>query len=151
MKSNQLIILLLSSLLLVSFASPEFCRRTGIRGRVLLVQGNQMPSPDQPPPVPQGFQTTLYVYELTNISQVAREGSSAFYSSVATPLIKEIKTGKDGRFKVKLKPGAYSLFVKKGGLFYSSQFDQHNNIHPIEVKDGKMTEVEFQANYDAVY
>ena len=56
-----------------------------------------------------------------------------------------------GSFKAKLKPGIYSLFVKKGDLYYSSQFDEKNNIHPVEVRKGKMTEVDFKANYDAVY
>lgn len=141
---------LLGSVILFSF-SPDYCRRSGIRGHVYLVTGNQMPSPDRPPASPKGTSTTLYIFELTNISQVSREGVSAFYRTIATRLVKEVVTDADGSFRVKLKPGRYSLFVKKGDLYYSSVFDTQNNIHPVEVAKGKMTEVDFRVNYDAVY
>ena len=110
-----------------------------------------MPSPEEPPSAPRGFQTTLYIHELTNISQVSRQGQSAFYNAVNTPLVAEVSTNAKGYFKTKLKPGWYSLFVKKDGVYYSSQSDDKNNIHPVEVKEGQMTEVKFQANYNAVY
>lgn len=137
--------------LLGSLATTSEGCGTGITGRVLEVKGNQMPSPDEPPPVPKGMQTTLYIHELTNVSQVTRQGQSAFYIAVATPLVAEVPTDDKGFFKVKLKPGWYSLFVKKDGVYYSSIFDDKNNIHPVEVKKGEMTEVEFKANYNAVY
>jgi hypothetical protein len=131
-------------------AASEGCG-TGIQGHVYLVSGNQMPSPDEPPPAPKGMQTTLYIHELTNIKQVTRQGQSAFYIAVSTPLVAEVATSDKGYFKTKLKPGWYSLFVKKDGVYYSSIFDDKNNIHPVEVKEGKMTEVTFHANYNAVY
>ena len=130
-------------------SESEFCGRQGIKGHVYLVKGNQMPSPDRPPSQAPGMKTILYVYELTNVSDVSREG--AFYKTISTKLIKEIATDENGYFKARLKPGRYSLFVKKGDLFYSSVFDDKNNIHPVEVKKGKWTEEEFKANWDAVY
>lgn len=110
-----------------------------------------MPSPDIAPEPPKGVKTTLYIYELTNITDVTREANAVFYTSIATKLVKQVETDDDGSFKVKLKPGMYSLFVKKDDKFYSSQFDDKNNIHPVQVKSGKMTEDIFQANYNAVY
>ncbi|MEI9946216.1 MAG: hypothetical protein WDN26_18590 [Chitinophagaceae bacterium] len=127
------------------------CGHSGIKGQVYVISGNQMPSPDAPPPAPKGMKTTLYVYELTNTSQVSRNGSSAFYKDVSTKLVKELATKEDGSFSIKLKPGTYSLFVKKGDLFYSNLFDGQNNIHPVEVKKGKMTEEKFRVDYEAVY
>lgn len=146
-KSTWLI--LLASLAFFSFSRPEDCKRQGIKGYVRLVKGNQMPSPDRIISQPAGIKTSLYIYELTNVSQVVSQG--AFYTSVSSKLIKEVKTNDEGYFKVKLKPGTYSLFVKKGDLFYSNIFDDKNNIHPIEVKKGEWSEVEFKADYDAVY
>jgi hypothetical protein len=137
------------SLLSARPVDNQFCRRQGIQGHVYLVTGNQMPSPDRPPSKPAGMKTTLYIYELTNNSQVTREG--AFYSSISTRMVKQVMTDDNGYFKVKLKPGRYSLFVKKGELFYSSVFDDKNNIHPVEVRKGEWTEEDFRANYDAVY
>lgn len=145
--------MLLSFVLLTSFSfvSQGECRRSGIRGHVYQVRGNQMPSPDITPEPPKGVKTTLYIYELTNIADVTREANAVFYTTISTKLVKKIETDDDGSFKVKLKPGRYSLFVKKDDKFYSSQFDDKNNIHPVEVKSGKMTEDIFQANYNAVY
>ncbi len=149
MKPVYLLGLAIFAIILCSFS--VVCNRAGIKGRVILVRGNQMPSPDRVAEKPAGMQTTLYVYELTNLSQVERQGESAFYRSISTRLVKEIATNADGSFKVKLKPGNYSVFVKKGELFYANLFDGQNNIYPVEVKKGEMTVLEFQANYDAVY
>lgn len=151
---KKLLYLLVLCLLVFSSFTPQksaSCRRSGITGHVYLVTGNQMPSPDRPPAPPKGVKTVLYIYELTNISDVARDGTSAFYRSISTKPIKEVETAEDGSFKVKLKPGKYSLFVKKGELFYSSIFDEKNNIHPVEVTRGKMVKEDFRVNYDAVY
>lgn len=134
----------------LSFSEPEFCKRQGLRGNVYLVTGNQMPSPDAPRTGSTGMKTILYIYELTNTSQTDQE-QGAFYRSITTRLVKEVHTDENGYFKVKLKPGRYSLFVKKGSLFYSNIYDGQGNIHPVEVKKGDWTEVNFKADYDAAY
>lgn len=135
--------------ILVSFTPDAGCGQQGIQGHVYKVSGNQMPSPDAPRSKPAGIKTTLYVYDLTNTSQVSEEGG--FYKTISTNLVKEITTDDSGYFKSSLKPGMYSLFVKKGDLFYSNIFDDKMNIHPVEVKKGEWKEVEFKADYDAVY
>lgn len=146
------ILSIVSALILTSFRPPEteFCRRQGIMGYVYVVKGNQMPSPDRVATPPSGVKTTLYVYELTNTSQASGQ-EGAFYKTISTKLVKEITTDDKGYFKVKLKPGRYSLFVKKGDMFYSNIFDEKSNIHPVEVKKGEWTKEEFKADYDAVY
>lgn len=128
-----------------------FCKRQGIEGHVLLVTGNQMPSPDRPPSAGRGIKTTVYIYELTNMSQVSRVGQSALYSAINSKLVKKIVTRENGYFKVKLSPGKYSLFLQKDTLFYANRFDGENNIGPVEVEKKKMTKVELKADWDAVY
>lgn len=136
-----------------SFNKPEndFSKKTGITGYVQRVSGNQMPSVDQPPALPRGIQTTLYIYELTNMKQVVQVDNPAFYKTITTRLVKKIKTKPDGSFCVQLKPGMYSLFIKKDELFYANIFDGANNIYPVKVEKGKMTTVHFRADYDAAY
>ena len=148
---TSLILSAFTALILTSFrpADTLFCKRQGIKGNVYLVKGDQMPSPDRPPSKGKGIKTTLYIYELTNVNETAQQG--AFYTSINSKLVKEVTTGEDGSFKVKLKPGWYSLFVKKGEMFYSNIFDGKNNIHPVEVKKGEWAEEDFKADYDAVY
>lgn len=114
----------------------------GIEGTVYVRSGNQMPSPGRPRPVPRGIQTTLYVYELTNITQVARVGQSAYYQSIRTKLVRAVETDSLGHFRIGLPVGRYSLFTKKNGNFYASVFDMENNIAPVEVMEGKMTQVD---------
>ena len=153
MRTHNFFPIIISAIILTSFSPAELllCRHTGIKGHVYLVTGNQMPSPDQQPLPPKGVKTMLYIFSLTNINEVSREGNSAFYKSISSGLVKQVETDENGYFKTKLKPGLYSLFVKKGDLFYSSQLDEKNNIHPVEVRKGKTTEVVFRANYDALY
>ncbi|MCG2617860.1 carboxypeptidase-like regulatory domain-containing protein [Terrimonas sp. NA20] len=143
--------LLALGLLALTTSNDMGCSRSGMKGHVYLVKGNQMPSPDRPPSTPQGFETELFIYELTNLEQVTRVGSTSFYSQINTPLVKTIKTDASGAFSIKLPPGNYSLFVKKDGNFYANLFDAKNNIYPVEVLTGKYTDVEFRADYDAVY
>ena len=151
MKRYQWALVVVITVLVCSFSADSLCRRSGIRGHVYIESGNRMPSPEEPVSASKGLKTTLYIYALTNISDVDREGITAFYKSISTRFVKKVKTGNDGAFKVKLKPGLYSLFMRKGDLYYSSQFDEKNNIHPVEVMPGNMTEVVFKANYSAIY
>jgi hypothetical protein len=123
----------------------------GIEGHIYFVSGNQMPSPNKKPSRPKGIKTTLYVYELTNINQVTRQGQSVFYSFVNTKLVSRAESDSNGYFTVPLKPARYSLFTKKGDLFFAGIFDVYNNIAPTEVLPGKITEVDVRVDYDATY
>ena len=137
--------------LLNTFINGLFCKKQGIEGYAYRITGNQMPSPDLKPKPPKGIKTTLYIFELTDLSQVTRQGQSSFYSSVRTKLIKKVETATDGRFRVQLPPGRYSLFTKKDELFYANWFDGNNNIAPAEVLPKKMTRVEVRIDHDAYY
>ena len=123
----------------------------GIEGLVIKVSGNQMPSPDIPRTPQKGFKTTLYIYELTNLSQVVKQNESAFYSTINSKFVTKVETKEDGKYKVSLPEGKYSLFVKKGELFYANIFDGEGNIAPVTIEKGKMTTVVTKVDYDAVY
>jgi len=138
-------------IIILSSFDSGFCRRSGIQGRVYLVKGNQMPSPDIKPAPPKGLVTMIYIYELTNISQVKQAARPSFYSTINAKLIKTVGSDADGHFKVKLPPGQYSLFIKKDDLFYASIFDDKQNIAPVAVTKGSYTNVDVKADYDAVY
>jgi hypothetical protein len=154
MMGKKLVLPLLAFLMLTVLSSYTciFGKKGGIKGMIYLVKGNQMPSPDQMLPPKKPLQTTLYIYELTNIDQVTRaEAHAPFYTAINTKLIKQVNSDTKGEFKVKLPPGQYSLFIKKDDRFYANLFDEKNNIAPVTVAKGKFTEVEVRADYDAVY
>jgi len=123
----------------------------GIEGYIYLVSGNQMPSPDRRPSPPKGIKSTLYIYPLTNINQVTQRQQSPFYSAIKTKIIKKTESDSTGFFKVQLEPGKYSVFTKKGALFYANIFDNYNNIAPVEVFAGKLTKVEIKIDFNATY
>ena len=111
----------------------------GVQGTVYVVSGNQMPSPRVKRSPLKGVRSTVYIYELTPLSRVVRQGQSAYYSAVQTPLVKQVETDSLGHFCTCLPVGRYSLFTKKNGFFYANLFDATNNIAPVEVVKGQMS------------
>jgi len=120
----------------------------GIEGSVYLIGGNRMPAPNYKPGPPAGVRSTVYVFNLTNISQVNRVGQSPYYSAVHTALIARVDTDDKGYFKLQLPVGLYSIFTKKGDLFYAGRMDEKNNIAPVEVLPHKMTNVKCSVESD---
>jgi hypothetical protein len=126
----------------------------GIEGIVYPVSGNHMPSPDRKPGPPgsrsgpRGIKSTVYVFELTNSSQVTRQGQSSYYPVINTKLVKQADTDDTGYFRIKLPPGFYSVFTRKGDLFYASRRDEKNNIAPVEVVAGKFTRIDCKIEGD---
>lgn len=123
----------------------------GLSGYIKEVVGNQMPSPDIQPQEPKGVQTTLYIYELTNINQVVRIGNAPFYSAIHTKMIKSVVSDSLGYFITPLPTGTYSLFTKVDGKFYANSFDSQNNIVPATVEENKVTKVNFVISAKATY
>ncbi|HVK97306.1 MAG TPA: hypothetical protein VM368_05780 [Flavisolibacter sp.] len=123
----------------------------GIRGSVAEITGNQMPSPDRESQTPKGIKTSVYVHEPTNINQVQRVGTSSFYKSIGTKLIKVIETDEQGNFKIELPEGSYSLFVKVNGQFYSNSFDANNNISLVTVAPKTISEVNILVSSNATF
>lgn len=121
----------------------------GIQGTVFSIGGNRMPAPNYKPPVPkEGVRATLYIYELTNISQVDRVGETPYYRAIHTRLVRQADTDDKGHFKVLLPAGKYSIFTKKDSLFYASRRDVDNNLAPAEVLPGKMTVIDGSVESD---
>lgn len=121
----------------------------GIEGTVFGVGGNLMPAPNRKPSIPKdGMRATIYIYELTNISQVDRAGQSPYYPAIHTRLIKQADTDDKGHFRVLLPAGHYSIFTKKNDLFYASRRDEKNNLSPVEVLPGKVTKIDCKVETD---
>ncbi len=111
--------------------------KQGISGFVTEVTGNRMPSPDAPSAPPKGIQTTVLVYESTNLDQVTQIGTSPEYTVINTKLVASVQTDSTGHFAVPLPVGDYSLFVQEGKAFYANLFDENNRIAPFTVKKEK--------------
>ena len=161
---------IVSAYLLSALASQQ----EGIEGTARRISGNQMPSPRYHPGLPpdqrrssdSGGSTTarsptsgrptastICVFRLTNQTQVTGTGKTGLYRSVQTPLVRQTDTDDSGHFRILLPPGTYSVFTKKGSLFYATRRDEKNNIAPVEVLPGKMTRVDcsVESDHAAVY
>ena len=125
----------------------------GLEGIVRRPSGNHMPAPGHHAGPPAGVKATVCIFSLTNDSQTTRATRPGWYSAIQTRLIRQIGTDDSGRFRISLPPGTYSVFTKKGNLFYATRRDEKNNIAPVEVLPGKMTRVECRVESDhaAVY
>ncbi len=125
--------------------------KQGIAGYVKEATGNQMPSPDREPSTPKGLKTTVFIYEITNIKQVRRIGTSPFYQSLYSKFIKSVETDSKGYFITDMPTGNYSLFVKVDGNYYANSFDSNNNISLVSVQPNHLSEVNITVSSRATY
>jgi len=151
MNAKKLIFTLMVSLPLLMQSAHSQGKKSGIEGYIFRISGNRMPSPDAKLSPPKGIKAVLYIYELTSFSQVARVNESAFYSAIHTRLVQTVNSDENGYFEVSLPPGEYSLFTKKDALFYANNFDGENHISPVHVQPHKLTQMNVNVDYDAVY
>ena len=128
-------------------------QQQGIEGVARRIAGNHMPSPRYHPGVPAGVRCTICIFRLTRQDQATPAGGTGLFSAVQTPLVRQVDTDDSGRFRILLPPGTYSVFTKKGALFYATRRDEKNNIAPVEVLPGKMTRVDcsVESDHTAVY
>ncbi len=148
--------------LLVAFASTGFaCSpakntqtamvKQGITGRITEATGNQMPMKDAAPQVPKGVLTNVLIYEPTNLSQVARTGTSPVYTAILTKQVASVMTDSTGQFTVALPAGSYSVFIQRGKQFYANLFDVNNNIALFTVEENKLTTANLTISSSASY
>jgi hypothetical protein len=142
MKFPLLILLILSSFTALS-------QKQGLHGQVFWVSGNQMPGPESILSPNQGAVREVLVYELTTIKDVTQVGP--FFRDIKTKMVATIQSKPDGTFKVKLPPGAYSVFTKEKNGLYANLFDEKNNINPVVVKIGEYVWKVITIDYDAAY
>src|SRR5580692_3980530 len=94
--------------------------KQGIRGYVIELKGNQMPSPGRPPARGRGIPAEICIYALVNLSQVEPTPKACFYKAVHGRLIKTVRADSTGFFETSLETGRYSLFIRLGNLYFAS-------------------------------
>ncbi|HEX3933328.1 MAG TPA: carboxypeptidase-like regulatory domain-containing protein [Puia sp.] len=139
--------------LALTFNPAPSLQLQGIEGVARRITGNRMPSPKFHPGPPAGTHAIICVFALTNQNQVTNSGAAGLYSAVHTNLVRQSDTDDSGHFRILLPPGTYSVFTKKGPLFYATRRDEKNNIAPVNVLPGKITRVDcsVESDHTAVY
>ena len=134
---------------LISFAIPAAAQKQGICGKVLWVEGNQMPGPGRKADTGRGIEREILVYE-----PVTRENTTqqnGFYANINGKLVATGKSKADGSYKIKLPPGRYSVFVKEPDGLFANLFDHNGAINTVSVEKGRFTDFNIKVNYKAAY
>lgn len=129
----------------------------GIAGKVLWIEGNQMPGiidenaseESRKRPAPNGIRRSIHIYELTNTSQA--QGTGVFYNNLHTKLIKTVTSDEEGNFAVALPTGRYSVFVEEEEGLFANLMDGEGNLNPVEVTRDSVSTLTIEVNYKAAY
>lgn len=126
--------------------------KQGISGQVIWLEGNLMPSIDQPDAnTRQGKPVVreIHVYKLVNVKET--ESQDGFFIKVKGTPVKKSYSDASGNFSIPLPIGEYSVFVKEEQGLYANLFDGKYNVNPVVVNRNKITEIKLKIDYKAVY
>ena len=122
-----------------------------VTGKVKRLMGNQMPSPDVVNEEPGGFSTTVYFFAPTLMSMGMPTGEQGVFLMTDKKLVAQSLAEKDGSFKLKLKPGKYSVLLGKDGQFYSNISSLDGLINPVEINKNIKKPIVLKADWGAIY
>lgn len=154
---GMILCLLLPGVLALSCTAGRVGAGSGISGSVLWLEGNLMPGFSEPgrPAGAAGkpVRRKIYIYELIARQQATPSPTAggALFGSIDGRLVKKVSAGADGRFRVHLPPGRYSLFTAERDGFFCNMSDADDHLCPVEVYSGQFTEVRIEINYRAFY
>lgn len=121
----------------------------GAKGKVYWLEGNHMPGPEHSRRVKQGVVREIFFYPLASMKNVTMEGW--FVSDMPGKPLARVRSRRDGSFKVRLKPGTYSVLVNEKGKLYANLFDGEGNIFPVTIPAKKYADLTILIDYEAAY
>lgn len=122
-----------------------FAQKTGIEGKLYsLPTASNLSQPNQAVAY-SGIPLELFIHAPTTLAEV--DGDEDGISKIYTPLIKRSFSKWDGSFKIKLPPGAYSVFVLYKNRYYGNLQDKNGNLSPAYVVNKKRAWVTVTLTY----
>lgn len=94
--------------------------------------------------------TKGYIYQLTGIPEVEYKGD--FLTTINSDFVVKFVTDEQGKFKIQLPPGQYSLFIEYQQQSYSELVAFQNDFYffPFEVIRDSTTYIEYNINLGVV-
>jgi hypothetical protein len=127
---------------------------SGITGQVIWFEGNLMPGiyPGGEPAGAGGSpaQRQILIYELTHSREALPDGGP-FYTRISTRQVAQAQSDPEGRFRVALSPGRYSVFTAEEEGYFCNISDVGGYLFPVEVSPGQYTDIRIEINYRAYY
>jgi len=154
MTSIKNIAILCLALLFVSCTlqnNGEMKMKQGVYGDVYWVQGNMMPSPDEPR-ANQGrpIERQINIYKVATFKEV--EGQAPLFTKINTELFKTVKSNSKGFYQCELPPGKYSIFtVEEKNSYFANTFNGEGEINTVEITAGQKVKLDININYKAAY
>jgi hypothetical protein len=139
----------LTAIILLGFFVQTNAQKQGICGKILWVEGDQMPGPGTNKKSSIGVPREILIYEPVTLQQVTE--AKGLYQQVKAKLINKGQSSTSGLYKIKLPSGKYSVFVKEPDGLFANIFDGQGYINTVEIKRGKFTEFTVTINYKAAY
>jgi hypothetical protein len=132
--------------ILLGFCIPK----QGIIGFVLLEKNASMPLKGAKGHKGLPISTTVYIYEAANINQlIGQEGNYA--KGIDAKLIKQVLSKNDGKFKVKIAPGKYTILLGYQNGIYIPYFSGNTGVAFVEVLKGQFQEIDLSINASSIY
>jgi hypothetical protein len=140
-------------LVFVCLMTAAGCARDTVRvtGEVLRIRGNQMPSPDLPDPVYPGFKTKIYFFQPVSATAAIPVNQGGMYRRINGQRSATAESDDQGRFRLRLKPGKYSVLIGNDSLFYANIRDGAGYLNPVEIPASRKFSLRLRADWDATY
>ena len=143
------LIILLMSCVVKNNVQPKI--QQGVYGQVTWLEGNIMPSPDEPKSTNgQPIERSICIYKVATLSETI--GQAPLFSSVNSKLVKIVKTNTNGDYECELPIGVYSIFTKEPNFgYFANSFNGKGQISMVEVKKGSVVRWNINIDYKASY
>ena len=115
----------------------------GISGYVYLQKNTTMPLKGMPKQKGLPISTIVYVYEAANVDQlIAQEGNYA--KGIEAKIIKQVRSDKSGKFKLRLVPGKYTIVLGYQEGIYIPFFSGNTGVAFVEVSRHQFQEIDLR-------
>jgi len=113
----------------------------GIKGHVLLDNNTAIPLKGSAKQKGRPISTMVYIYEASNIDQlIAQEGNYA--KGIKAKIVKQVRSDKTGKFKLRLAPGKYSIVLGYQEGIYIPYFSGNTGVAFIELLKHQFQEID---------
>jgi len=122
----------------------------GIKGHVLLEKNASMPLKGEKGQKGSPISTMVFIYEAASINQlIGQEGNYA--KGIEARLIKQVVSKNDGKFKLKLAPGKYTIVLGYQEGIYIPYFSGNSGVAIVEVLKHQWQEIDLSIIASSIY
>jgi hypothetical protein len=113
----------------------------GIKGHVLLEKNASMPLKGMTQQKGRPISTLVYIYEAANVNQLVDQAGN-YAKGLNAKIVKQVRSDKAGKFKLKLAPGKYTIVLGYEGGIYIPYFSGNLGVAFVEVLKHQWQEID---------